>query len=250
VIEISVDPRELIAAMNGMERQLPFATARALNETAVAFQQDERDVMRREFTIRRPWVEQGIKINRQDFATKAKPEVTIRVDQQRDFLNKFEQGGMRMPRAGKKALSIPIGAKPNPRAIVKDQLRPKALDFKQISTQGGTRIFKGANRTFLIQRPDGRGVILQRKGRKVAVSKRQHGPLMKGQRRDYALVVLYVLRPRTPVPADLHFQETARKSFGLHWNQSFTKWWNEAVRTANTSAPTAQAQALPAGFSE
>lgn len=245
MIEISVDPRELVASMNGMEAQLPYAAARALNECAVAFQADERAVMQSEFTIRRPWVLQRIKINRNEFATKAKPEVVVRVDPQGDFLNKFEAGGIRTPRGGKKALSVPIGAKPNPRAIVKDSLRPKALDFKKV----GAGVFKGANRTFLIQRPDGTGVILQRKGRAVALKKRQHGPLQKGQRRDYALVVLYVLRPRTPVPADLHFVETARKSFALHWAPAFGKWWNESVRTARTGAPIQQGQALPAGFS-
>jgi hypothetical protein len=244
VIEISVDPRQLIKEMNGMDRQLPFAVARALNECAVSFQADERTLITREFTVRRPWVLQGVKINRQDFATKTKPEVRIHVDPQRDFLNKFEQGGIRAPRAGKKALSVPISVRSNPRTVIKGSMRPKAFDFKKV----GPGVFKGTNRTILIQKPDGRGVILQRKGRSVAVSKRQHGPLMKGQRRDHALVVLYVLRPRTPVPDDLHFVETARKSFRVHWPLSFTKWWNESVRTARTGAPIVQGMVLPAGF--
>lgn len=234
--------------MNGMERQLPFATARALNDVAVGFQQDERAVIQREFTIRRPWVLQGVKINRGDFATKTKPEVTIRIDPSRDFLGKFEQGGTRVPRQGHKGLSVPLAARRNLATVIPRGMRPKAFNFKALSTKGGKRILKGDKGTFLIQKADGSGVILQRKGRKVAVSKRHHGPLMKGQRRDYALVTLFVLRPRTPVPADLHFVDTAYKSFRMRWPSSFTKWWNESVRTARTGAPIQQGMVLPAGF--
>ena len=53
---------ELVALDNLHERQLPFATMKALNECATLFQADERSVMQREFTIRRPWTLQGVKM--------------------------------------------------------------------------------------------------------------------------------------------------------------------------------------------
>jgi hypothetical protein len=233
VLDISIDPRLCVQTLNGMDAQLPFAVAKALNEVAVKFQADERDVIRSTMTIRRPWVLQGVKIDRQDFATKQKLSVRVHVEGDRDFLEKFEEGGTRGPRAGKRALSVPIGAKRSPQSIVPASLRPKALlrGGKELHGSGVT-IIEGALNTVLIQKADGSGVILQRKGRKVALKKRHHGPLQKGQRRDPRMVVLFILRPRTPVPRSLRFGETAAKSFAANWPKAMTRWWNEAVRTA------------------
>lgn len=245
MLEITVDPRSLISSMNGMEAQLPFATARALNEVAVAFQMDEQQVIQGEFTVRRPWVLKGVKIDRKDFATKSKLEVRIHIDPTRDFLNKFEQGGTKTPRSGI-SISIPIGARRSLQSIIPSKLRPKNLHFKP--GKHGTLV--GDDGTFLIRKPNGAGVILQRKGRAVSLKKRLQGPLMKGQRRDNNLVVLYVLKPKAPVPAELHFHDTARKTFTREWPRAFTKWWNESVRTARTGKPIAQGMSLPAGWTE
>jgi hypothetical protein len=256
VIEISFDPSHLIASCKGMEAQLPFATARALNELATTFQIEEREVIQRAFTIRRPWVLSGVKINRGDFATKTKPYVVIHIDPSRDFLSKFERGGVRTPSAGGKSLAIPLAVRPTPQTVVPMGKRPRAFNFRQVQSakvmpllrkrfqsesirratgDGRLKVFVGDKNTILLQANNGSGVILQRIGR--------------GKQRA-GLKVLYTLRPKTPVPADLHFVDTAYKSFNAHWRQSFTKWWNESVRTAHTGAPIAQGMVLPAGFSE
>lgn len=245
MLDLSIDPRQFIQAMGSFESQMPWAVMKALNEVGVTFQADERARIQSEFIVRRPWVLQGVKINRGDFATKSKLEVIVRIDPSRDFLGKFEFGGMRVPRAGRKALSVPIAAKRTPQTVIPTALRPKSFHFK-----GHGRVLKGDSGTFLIQRPDGSGVILQRKARSVSLKKRQHGPLMRGQRRDYRLVTLYVLKPRTRVPPDLHFHQTAQATFAKAFGPAMTKWWNEAVRTANTGRPIAQGMALPAGWTE
>jgi hypothetical protein len=105
MISITVDPKALITTMGAAANQLPFATAKALNECAVGFQTDERAVMQQDFIIRRPWVLQRVKIDRGDFATKTKLSVRIRIDDQGDFLNKFEGGGIRTPGQGDAASS-------------------------------------------------------------------------------------------------------------------------------------------------
>lgn len=253
---ITADPKKLVTIFGAAESQLPFAAAKALNECAVTFQQDMRKVLQGEFIIRRPWVLQGIKINRGDFATKASLAVRVRVDESgnyggRGFLKKFELGGFRAPGAGKRGLVIPVSgsaAKRNPQSIVPDKLRPKNLELKRVGSRGGATILEGDQRTFMIQRADGSGLILQRKGNKVALKKRRHGPLMKGQRRDFSLVPLFILKPRTRVPSDLHFYDTAAASFARTWPLAFPKWWNEAVRTMNTGAPIPSGQALPPGW--
>lgn len=232
MITITVDPRALIKVTEGLERQLPFATMKALNECANIFQRDERQVMQSQFTIRRAWVLQGVKIDRGDFATKQNLSVRVHIDEKQSFLDKFEEGGIRTPRTGK-ALSIPIDVRSNRKAVVPLKLRPKNLGLAGANRgRGGTTIVEGANGVFLIQRADGSGVILQRLARKIGVKRRQHMALQKGQRHDYAVKVLYALKPRTPVPASLHFDETANSSFAKNWPIAFEKWWNEAVRTA------------------
>lgn len=232
MITITADPKALIATMAGMEKQLPFATMKALNETANFFQRDQRQVMQKEFLIRRPWVLQGVKIDRGDFATKAKLNVRIHIDEKQDFFNKFEDGGIRTPRTGK-ALSIPIDVRTSRTTVVPTRLRPKNLGLAGANRgKGGTTIVEGSNGVFMIQKADGSGVILQRLARKIGVKRRQHMALQKGQRHDYAVKVLYALKPRTPIPASLHFDDTAKTSFETSWPIAFEKWWNEAVRTA------------------
>lgn len=256
MLSITADPKKLVTIMGAAESQLPFATAKALNECAVIFQNDLRKVMQEDFTIRRPWVLQGVKIDRQDFATKQNLGVRIHIDEAgayggRGFLKKFELGGFRAPGAGKRALVMPFtgsAAKRNANSIVPDKLRPKNLQLHKVGSRGGATILEGDQNTFMIQRADGSGVILQRKGSKAALKKRRHGPLMKGQRRDFALVPLFILKPRTRVPNTLHFYDTATRSFGANWTNAFNKWWNEAVRTMNTGQTIAQGQALPSGW--
>lgn len=244
---VTIDGRQLAATFDGMEQQLPFATARALNEVATAFQANERGVIQGDMTIRRPWVLQGIKINRGDFATTDNLRAIVGVDPQRDFLDKFEQGGIRAPRASK-ALSVPLAARSSPQSVVPNALRPRRLGFgNPIATKDGGVMMRGSNRTFIIQNADGSGVVLQRKSRAVAVKKRQQRVLMLGQRHDDSLIVLYRLAPRTHVPASLHFLETAHLTFERTWPTAFAKWWNEAVRTARGSNPV-QGMALPAAF--
>lgn len=260
---VDLDPKPLITAMNGMDAQMPFAVMRSLNETAVQFQQDERRLMDAEFTIRRPWVKQGIKIDRGDFATKNKLEVRIHISKDRDFLFKFERGGIRVPRGGRskgigvqgaKGLAVPVAARSSPTTVIPAGKRPRAFHFHAVQASkltklirgqslsgavGRMRVFEGDKRTIMLQSANGTGVILQRVGRS-----KKHG------RTDPGLIVLYVLRTRTRVPADLHFTQTARATFAKQWPISFTKWWNEAVRTAHTGKPIAQGQALPAGWTE
>lgn len=233
---ITADPRPLIQTLDALaERQLPFATMKALNETAELFQQSERKVMGQEFTIRRPWVQQQVKIERQDFARKDKLSVRISISDKASFLDKFEDGGMRTPHGGK-SLVIPQAIRQNKTALIPASKRPKSFQFHEVGGKalashakrfrnkklrnaalgGSVRVFEGKQRTILIQSPNGAGVILQRQGR--------------GQKAG--LKVLYLLRPKTKVPADLHFHETAQKAFVAFWPNAFTKWWNEAIRTA------------------
>lgn len=252
MIALTVDTQTLRGMCAGMEKQLPFATAKALNEVAGFFQRDQRAVMQKQFTIRRQWVLQGVKIDRGDFATKQKLNVRIHIDEKQDFFNKFEEGGTRSPRSGGKSLAIPINVRGSKTGLIPASKKPRAFDFKEVggrglvthakrfksgrlrsaALEGNVRVYEGAKRTIMIKGSNGGGIILQRVGRGKAAG----------------LKVLYRLKARTPVPASLHFHDTARESFTAHWPSSFEKWWNEAVRTSKQNGPVAHGMALPSGW--
>lgn len=235
-ISIEFNPREHLGKMQLIEKQLPWAAAQALNDVAKGFQADERQVISGGMTIRRPWVLQGVKIDRGDFATKQKVEARVRVDEQHDFLVKFEQGGARLPRTGR-SLAVPVNVRRTKAQIIQKAQRPKSFNFQQgfSSTKSRWTIYKGDRRTFILQRPDGSGLILQRTGR-ARLGPTRHGDRNAAPRRGWGhdpyLVQLWALRPTTPVPRLLWFEQTARKSWLSRWPGSFEKWYLEALRTA------------------
>jgi hypothetical protein len=236
-VSIEVNPRELLGTMQVLESQLPYATMKALNEVATGFEGEEQAVVRSSMTIRRPWVVQGIKMNRSDFATKQSLRAIVRIDPSRDFLEKFEPGGVRVPQGANRSLAVPVNVRRTKTQIIQKTQRPKAFNFHQgfSSTTSRWTIYKGDRGTFLLQRPDGSGIILQR-------TKKAHlGPSLYGNRNtvhgrgyghDPSVVILWALRPTTPVPQLLHFYDHAQKSVLSLWKGSFEKWYLEALRTA------------------
>jgi len=244
--EANLNTAGLTKVADMLERQIPFAAMKSLNEMATSFQDAERQGISARMTIRRPWVLQGVKIERGDFATKDKLSVRVHVDESRGFLDKFEPGGARTPITSR-SLSVPEGARVSKQATIPQGLRPKALGFREISgaslathaaqlrdrrlkggvLRGAFRVYEGDKRTFLIQTSSGTGVILQRVGR-------SGGRMVKGVRvgaHDPGVIVLYSLRLRTSVPRSLRFYETANAQV-KRWPDIFRRWYAEAVRTA------------------
>jgi hypothetical protein len=251
--DVVLDPRGLLRACDVIDNQLPYATMRSLNELGTKFQGNERDVIRQGMIIRRPWVTQGVKIDGSDFATKDNLRTRVHIDDGRDFLNKFEGGGIRTPIGGH-SLAVPIGARPSKQALIPKSMRPRAFEFKEVGgaalvahskhlhkhtrsgvLSGTVRVFEGNNRTILIQGPNG-GVILQRfgarRGRVAHILGGQfHAAGVVIGQRDAGLRVLYNLRPSTNVRALLHFHETAFAAVS-EWPAIFERWYVQAVSTA------------------
>jgi hypothetical protein len=239
-VDIVLDPRRLIAACDVLDSQLPYATMKALNQLGTEFQLGERNTLVRGMIIRRPWVLQGIKIDRGDFATKDNLRTRVHVDDTRSFLDKFDAGGTRTP-LNSASLAVPIAARANAEAVIPNSLRPKALGFREVGGRsiaihakglsrrlksavlsGDLKVYEGARRTILIQNADGSGVILQRVGR----GSRHNGD------RDSNLKLLYRLKPRTPVPALLYWERTVNEAL-LKWPSMFAFQYEQALRTAN-----------------
>lgn len=234
---VAVDPHDLIAKAQLLEAQIPFAAMKALNQTATEFQSDERGVIQRGMTIRRPWVLQGVKIDRGDFATKQKLSVRVQISPDRDFLDKFEEGGTRFPIGSSRSLAVPIAVRRTKTQVIRRDQAPKSFNFTQAFSSRSSRwtIFKGERGAFILQRPDGSGVLLQRT-RRPQLGPSRYGNRNLVRRRAYGhdpnLVIKWALKPSTPVPRLLHFEETARSSFLSRWPGNFHRWYLEALSTA------------------
>lgn len=192
--------------------QIPFATSLAINTTAKEFQREQREGLKDRFTIRRRWVLTGIKINRGDFATKRKLVARIHVDPARDFLTKFEEGGIKRPTGTR--LAIPHAVRRTATGVVSRSFRPRALRFREV----GGGMAKGEKRTFLVRAPGGRGAILQRFGRR--------------GRGGGSTRVLYTFAPAARIDPILEFEETGARVVRDRFEPNFEAAFDRAVRTA------------------
>lgn len=210
IIDIHVDVTSAVAFFNDLQqRQLPFALSLALNRTAEDGQAAVRRHLTEAFTLRRKaFIERTIKIETRDRASKTKLFVDVGVDPTRDFLAKFELGGLKTPRSGK-SLAVPIDVKRNKADVVAKPYRLKALGLHKVTTHKGKVRIIGEQRTFIAG-----GAVLQRVGRK-------------GQVR-----VLYALKPSVPIKPTLQFVDTMTRTVTQRWQPNFEGSFAFAVKTA------------------
>jgi hypothetical protein len=230
-MEIRVDGR---ATESWLERlfadQLPYATSVALNHTAKAVQAAIRASIERHFTIRRPWVLQGITIPRFSDKRDQPMVVTVQLDPQRAFLGKFEAGGAK---AGSPELPIAIPStalRPSfagsvPLAFYPKNLRLAArrgvtgfLPALRHRTSGGVEQLQGKERTFVLdQTMFGVAVagIYQRVG---------PGP--------HDIRLLWTYKAHIPIPARLRYYATALETVQGTWSDAYAAAFTQAVRTA------------------
>ena len=211
-------------------KQIPFATSKAINATAKDFQKAERRQLEQRFTLRRPqFIKRSIRISRGDFATKRKLEATIRVDvppkgpKMDELLGKFEKGGRKVARQAPE-LSIPIGVRRGKTGVVPKGQRPTALGFPKSQRR---RVSKGKARTFLIPSFG----IFKRVGRRV----KRRGGRPRGliaELKAGRIRLLYGFKGMVPLPADLGFVDTARKTVTRRYGPNFHRAFEDAMRTA------------------
>lgn len=228
---IAVDTRGAERLLVGVLRQFPFAVANSLNRVAFHFRDVQRDAMRSRFIIRRPWVLQGVQVPTGAKATKDKARVTIEVEQQREFLAKFERGGIKRPRDGR-SLAVPEDDTFSRTRVVPQGKRPRALQLKQ---GAGGRV-EGLQRTFLIETKSGARAIFQRTGplKKASAGKRRRrkGAGSAPGSRDRRVRLLWWLPARGQIGADLRFEVTARRVFASSFRTFFNEELARALRTA------------------
>jgi len=126
---------------NYLGKQLPQATAQALTRTAFDARDAVRETLPQRFTLRRPWVAQGIG------AQPATPLRLVAVVYSRDrFMRLQETGGEKSGR-----IAIPVGRMAQ---IAKTQVIPKSQWPKALRGKPGVFVRQG--------------VVLHRQGREIA----------------------------------------------------------------------------------
>ncbi len=174
-IDISADTRAVTARLEGIARkQIPFATAKALNRLANEGQAAEKDRVRSQFNIKSgTFIPNTIKRRRGvDFATKQKPEAAVVIDPERQHLGKWERGGFKTSVRGKRYVAVPSKdirrTKKGlvPRSLYPSQFKPfaKATNLK---SKGGKQVQDvGQKNTFFVRTKSGNPLLVQRVSKK------------------------------------------------------------------------------------
>jgi hypothetical protein len=239
MINVDLDVKDFLRSCDDVaKKQMPYAVMKALNETATDFQKMQRQSLNQDFTLRRKeFIDRTIKIEKGNFATKDNLRVIVNIDPQRDVLSKFEKGGEKEPTRGGKSIALPITVRRSKTDIIKKAERPRSFQFTKGSSNLKTQntIYQGLKRTFLIQRPNGFGLILQRTRSTLL------GPFQRGTRgssrlgrnvgHDPNVRILYALVAKTHIPKMLHFKDNAHKAVLSRWPGNFEKWFLESLRT-------------------
>jgi len=178
--------------------QVPFATALALTRTAQDAQAQVRDEMPRRFTLRRRWLQSGIRIER---ATKR--DLRAAVKSRDKMLTKHEFGGTKRPFRGHLAVpSRDLGGSQRKRPIPKRQ-RPSAILNRPRAFIGSG--LGPSNLDFIGQR--------QRKARR-------------------PIHVWYILIERGRIDPRFGFEGTVRLEVEQQFDKRFGEALGKALRTA------------------
>jgi hypothetical protein len=222
-INVSSNAAEVSGALRLLFlRQAPFATSLAINMTVKGLQHEQREGMRKRFNIRRSYVLQGVKISK--FSTKQDLTAHIEIDPKRNFLFKFEDGGVTKPRGSR--FAIPSEARRTKAGVVSKAQRPKALGFKLHGKGPKAEVHRGKRRTVMIRKPDGSGGIFQRLGPRGRPRRKR------GQKRIGKFRLLFSFSPRARIEPTLEFEITARRVMQENFARNFEFAFNKAVRTS------------------
>ena len=156
-IQVSFDIRSAVVGLEEYAKQVPYATALAINEVAFLARKDLADLLPETFTVRNAWTARGMRVD-----TATKRTLTAEVGSTRPYMGPHALGG---DRAGDKKGAVPkVGpglARPTEAAITRPSRYPKKLFGK-----GGRRgYFNDPNVQAVATMPNGTKGIFRRKGK-------------------------------------------------------------------------------------
>ncbi len=211
-VEINVDAipiEKTLEIIRKFGKQLPFATSKAINETAFIVQDKEVINIQEKFTTRTKWFKKRTRFG-VNVKTSNKRNLIATIFSRAPWLKKQEEGGIKVhpkqtPIIKKKVLLMPE------KSIRKEKSRLIPKRFQPAKLLADPK----KNRVFFIDTPGG-GLLLQRKGKgKSAKTK-----------------VLFFAEERAKVPPILKFEETGEKVVQKTYKKNFGKALAFAIRTA------------------
>lgn len=203
-ITIKVDDSTFRRAMQGFERQIPYAIARALTATAKDAQAALKAHLDKHFTVRTPWVAKGIRI---EPAKKSNLRAVVgSVDK---FMEPQAVGGVKKPHEGR-MVGIPLVGKGLPRPSIKSVTRPSKWP-------GG---YTARGDAFVGKLRTDEEAVWQRvlKG--------------KGKDRREGLRLLYVMKPEVRLEPRWPIRETVEETVAARWEDNARAAIREAIDTA------------------
>lgn len=255
-ISIRTNVRAVRAVVAEVKRQMPFAIAKGINDVTLAARNSFKASAKTRFIVRRPWVFEGFRVTLTKKSAPVK-QTRIALDDSRDFLAQFEEGGQKRSRSGA-SLSVPI--RKTPTEITPKALRIRALQLRKHVTTGQAHItrkgvattlpgtggkvqLKGLQGTFVAKGANGTTYVLQRlvRGRNSLGRKRRKrrgggiGGNLGG--RDPNVRVLYVFKRSVPIDARLHFV----RELSAYVRENHAQAMREAVAYALATAKTKRA---------
>lgn len=206
-IDVRSNVAEVIRSLGAVRTdQIPFGTARALTNTA----REARDVVRSEmpqrFTVRRPWIQQGVR-----FSGATKQSLTATVFDKDPFMAIQETGGEKVSIRKRvfdygEYLAIPLDARRSKRDVVDKRDWPQNLIHPYILTARDGRKYLAVHDIVVANR-----IV----GLRTARGK---------QKRATGTRLMYVLVKRETVRARFGFRTTvervARERFPINFAQS------------------------------
>lgn len=191
------------------KKQVPFATAKALTQTAQDIQKMVQAEMPNRFTLRNDWVRQGIRI-----IPATKSNLRAVVFSRDAFMSLQEEGGDKRPKKDRN-LAIPLAARRTKKGLINKADLPENLGRAEFTVgRGGKQVARRGREgvAFKFKAQDGREYLALRRGNK--------------------LELMYLLTPQARVKKALGLRETGRRMYAKAFNNRF----GAALKSALDSA--------------
>jgi len=213
------------AAIKRLRRQIPFATAVALNKTALDAQRYQQNWILRRYTIRsRFWMSRQVK--HKPRATKLHQWTKLAIDppgkrNAKAYIGKFEKGGRKTPRRSKN-IAIPVMAKRTGSGKIRANVQIKQFNFRRVG-----RSIIGDKRTWIIEHGASAGIYQRFGARRKKRAKSGTAHRAKGRYK-----MLYALARSVPIDNRLRFVQNITRIVRKQFAGRFRNAWKQAMRTA------------------
>lgn len=234
-LKTTIDVSEAVAGLDELQkRQIPFALAKTLTGCVKVGQAAVREDMNGKFTLRNTFTQDGIRIKpaeKNGAVIEADVHTAPRIS---TYLERQEEGGMRIPINGRAHLAIPtdhlIQLAGGKDAIIPRELRPKALlEFEQ---SGKMRQSKRGKRIEL--KDTIRGWYFFSESHGVKLHPHGHYGIWGRYMNDTNIYPMYIFVNEAKIAPVLKMEDTVReaamRAFAREWDETWSSIMAKGLR--------------------